>query len=288
MIKLNYKHILEVHNEYDIFLVDLWGVIIEGNATYPGVTDSINQLIQKNKKVFFVTNAPRNTNYLLGVITSWGINATPEMIISSGEVAIEMILNSEEKFGIQTPLIYHLGVKNNNLLELPSIQTTTNIHDANLVVLTLSWNEGEINLDSFDDVIQNIIKRKILTICANPDMGIMQQNVYRYCAGYVAEKIKQLGGHVTYAGKPYTEIYQKVLKQLPDVPKQRILMIGDTFYTDILGANQMGIHSALVLTGNSSKFHQAYASLEEKLLHIRLSAIEHQVMPNLVIDLQSK
>ena len=65
-------------------------------------------------------------------------------------------------------------------------------------------------------------------------------------------------------------------------------MIGDTFYTDILGASKIGIDSALVLTGNVAKFHRQYHSLEEKLEHIKIAATEEEVMPNFVIALGNK
>lgn len=89
----------------------------------------------------------------------------------------------------------------------------------------------------------------------NPDLGINQHGIYRYCSGYYAEKIKQLGGKVIYSGKPYEEIYSKVLQECPSVAKNRILMIGYTFYTDILADNWFGIDSGLVLTGNSRDYH---------------------------------
>jgi ribonucleotide monophosphatase NagD (HAD superfamily) len=62
-------------------------------------------------------------------------------------------------------------------------------------------------------------------------------------------------------------------------------MIGDTFYTDILGANQMGFDSGLVLTGNSTKFHGQYHTIEEKLEHLKIASTEQGVMPSFVIEL---
>ncbi len=286
MSNLTYKHITSIIDDYDVFLFDVWGVIVEGDYNYPGVIDNINYLINNNKKVFFITNAPRSIAYLVTLLTSWGINVTSEMIISSGELAVNMIVNSKEIFGIQNPLIYHLKQENNDLIDAIKIPTTTDINEADILLLTLHYDEKEnLNLDEFDNLLQTAIQRKIITICANPDLGIMQQGVYRYCAGYFAAKIKQFGGTVIYTGKPYPEIYQPILNQLPHILKKNILMIGDTFYTDILGANKIGIDSALVLTGNAIKFHSQYSTIAEKLMHIKIAATEQEVMPNFVIQL---
>ncbi|WP_341790216.1 TIGR01459 family HAD-type hydrolase [Rickettsia endosymbiont of Polydrusus tereticollis] len=285
MNKLDFKNISDIVNDYDVFLFDLWGVVIEGQYTYPNVVDNINKIIA-SRKVFFVSNAPRNTFFLLQMVKSWGLNATSEMIISSGEVAVDMILRSKEQFGIEKPVIYHLGYGENDIINGIQCPITDNINDANILLLTLHRDEGEnLDLDEFDDILKMSVKRGMINICANPDIGINQRGIYRYCAGYYAQKLKQFGGEVVYTGKPYGEIYNKVLNQLDNVPKNRILMIGDTFYTDILGANKLGIDSALVLTGNAEKFHSKYNDLDEKLVQLKIAALEQDVMPTFVVKL---
>ncbi|XVN43423.1 MAG: TIGR01459 family HAD-type hydrolase [Candidatus Rickettsia vulgarisii] len=292
MTRLNFKHISDILNDYDIFLFDLWGVIVEGNHNYPGVVDNVNRIIEKNKNIFFVTNAPRSAEHLLGKMTEWGVKATKEMIVSSGELTVEMIVNivnNEKALGVQNPLVYHLKTDENDLIAKAELSITNDIDKANVLLLSLYCDEGkDLDLDKYDEILKKAAEKKILTLCANPDFGIMQQGVYRYCAGYFAAKVKQFGGEVIYAGKPYPEIYNKVLNNFPNVPKNRILMIGDTFYTDILGANKIGIDSALVLTGNASKFHSQYYTIEEKLIHLKIAATEEEVMPSFVIQLGEK
>lgn len=287
MNKLEFRNIFDIINDYDVFLFDLWGVVIEGQYTYPNVVKNINKVIEQ-KKVFFVTNAPRNTFSLLQIIRSYGINANSEMIISSGEVAVELILQSKEKFNIEKPVLYHLGYKENDIIDGAQCSITENINEANILLLTIFRDEEpNLDLNEFDDLLKIAVANKIINICANPDLGINQHGTYRYCAGYYAEKIKQFGGEVVYTGKPYKEIYIKALSNLDHVNENRILMIGDTFYTDILGANKFGIHSALVLTGNAEKYHVQYSKLEEKLSAIENAAAKQNVMPNFVIQLNS-
>ena len=62
-------------------------------------------------------------------------------------------------------------------------------------------------------------------------------------------------------------------------------MVGDTFETDILGANKAGIHSALVLTGNAAPFHNMHDSIDNKLEALEQHAKEMGVMPSFVTSI---
>ncbi len=282
---LKLKNIFDVIDDYDVFLFDLWGVIIEGGHTYPGIVENINKII-KRKKVYFVTNAPRNIFSLHQTIKSWGVNVLPEMITSSGEIAVEMILESKERFGIEKPIIYHLGHLKNDIINGIQCPITDDINKANIFLMTIYRDENEnLDLNEFDELFKIVVQRKMVNICANPDLGINQHGVYRYCSGYYAEKIKQLGEKVIYSGKPYEDIYSKILKECHNTPKNRMLMIGDTFYTDILAANRLGIDSGLVLTGNSREYHSNFDNSDEKLDSLTKAAIKQSIMPSFVVSL---
>ena len=285
MNTLKLKNIFDIMDDYDVFLFDLWGVIIEGEHTYPNVVQNINKIIAQ-KKVYFVTNAPRNIFSLYHTIKSWGINVLPEMVISSGEIAVQMILGSKERFGIEKPIIYHLGDSENDIINGIQYPITDDISKANIFLMTIYRDEnGNLDLNEFSELFKIVVQRKVVNICANPDLGINQHGVYRYCSGYYAEKIRQLGGKVIYSGKPHVEIYGKIFKKYHNTPKNRMLMIGDTFYTDILAANRLGIDSALVLTGNSREYHIDFDNIDEKLSSLTKAAIKQSIMPSFVVNL---
>ena len=58
MSLLTFQRLDEAIHEYDLILFDLWGVIIEGDNTYPGVVEAINNMISRTN-IMFLTNAPR-------------------------------------------------------------------------------------------------------------------------------------------------------------------------------------------------------------------------------------
>ena len=66
--------------------------------------------------------------------------------------------------------------------------------------------------------------------------------------GLVARFYEDLGGEVEYFGKPYPLIFDFALQHI-DTPDNRIIMVGDTLETDILGGKSYGIKTALTMTG---------------------------------------
>ena len=88
-----------------------------------------------------------------------------------------------------------------------------------------------------------------------------------------------------YTGKPHAEIFNQVLNAIPEIPKSRILMIVDTLDTDIIGANNVGIHSALVMTGNAKKFHSIAQDFDEKLSLMHEVATRAEIIPTFVTAL---
>jgi ribonucleotide monophosphatase NagD (HAD superfamily) len=64
-------------------------------------------------------------------------------------------------------------------------------------------------------------------------------------AGSIAQRYAQLGGKVSFVGKPEPAIYDEALRRAAaltgrDIPKSRLLAIGDGLATDIKGAADTG------------------------------------------------
>lgn len=280
-----FKHISQALNDYDLFLFDLWGVVVENEKLYPGVVESINSILAQ-KQGLFVSNVPRPAFVMQERLIKWGLNATEEMIITSGDIARELITEEAIKLGQDKLTIYHLGSdQNDDILRKLNHTITDDYTKANVLLLTLYRDENQ-NIREFDNLLKNVAKQpNLLKICANPDISIPKGDIIRYCAGYFARIIEENGGEVVYTGKPKNVIYQHIFKRLATVPKHRILMIGDTFETDILGAQSARIDSALVLTGNTRKYHSIYESLDDKVSVLGEKAEELKIYPTFITEL---
>lgn len=286
MTELTFKQLDVAIDEYDLILFDLWGVIVEDGKTYPGVVDAINRMITKTD-IMFLTNAPRRAFKVAEDLRNWGISQiVEEMVVTSGDIAHQMIQEHRISLGGKVPTIYHLGAdRNEDILTGLDNVLTDNLATADILLLSLYRDDHE-DIHEFDQLLEQVAQnRDLLTICSNPDTTIPKHGTLRYCAGYFASIIEKFGGKVIYTGKPKSVIYDSVLQKKKGIKKSRILMVGDTLETDIMGANNAGIHSALVLSGNSVPFHNMHKSMDDKLSALVGRAKEVGVMPSFITNI---
>ncbi|MBN9543081.1 MAG: TIGR01459 family HAD-type hydrolase, partial [Alphaproteobacteria bacterium] len=229
--------------KYDLFLFDLWGVVHDGNSLYINVLNTLKELKRQNKKVHFISNAPRLNSAVKPVLERLGVN--PDLysgITSSGDTCYEMLKTKTygEKYtyiGLDKDIgmIDDLGYFRINPGYYPDF------------ILCHGY-FGDNRDDEIHNILEMGISKNLTMICVNPDLTVINMGRTLYCAGKIAEKYKDMGGNVKYFGKPYEDIYNLVCHNY-DTPKSRILAVGDSLYTDILGANNFGIDSCLVTQG---------------------------------------
>jgi len=95
---------------YDGFIVDLWGVVHNGVAPYPGVLDCLARLRDAGKPVVFLSNAPRRPPGIIAALSGMGI--TPDYytgIMSSGEAVFLALRDRTDEFTALGRRLYHLG-----------------------------------------------------------------------------------------------------------------------------------------------------------------------------------
>lgn len=230
---------------YDGFLIDLWGVVHDGDALYPGVLGALQELHAMGKKVVFISNAPRRSVNVLAVLARLGvpreyfINA-----ISSGDAAVDFLRKLETR-----PYFYLGPARDDSLLDGLPHPRAARVEDAGMIVVT-GFMEDHHTLADVANLLTTARERAIPLLCINPDLEVVKISGQRIlCAGVIAEEYEEMGGETAYFGKPYPEIYQHALDLMPGIPKHKLLAIGDSLTTDIAGAEIMGISSVLVTGG---------------------------------------
>src|SRR5438445_11310923 len=82
---------------YDGFILDLWGVVHDGTAPFPGVLDCMEKLIGAGKRLVLLSNAPRRADDVKRRIAVIG---APEAIyrgeLSSGERARQCLCRRDD------------------------------------------------------------------------------------------------------------------------------------------------------------------------------------------------
>ena len=52
----------EIADRYDGYILDLWGVLHDGHAPFPGVIDCLTRLKASGKHLVILSNAPRRAH----------------------------------------------------------------------------------------------------------------------------------------------------------------------------------------------------------------------------------
>jgi HAD superfamily hydrolase (TIGR01459 family) len=181
--------------------------------------------------------------------TDIGLTSKTQNFTSGDAVEMDLMKRFEGK------KVYHLGAdRNKHICKGLPITIVDNLKDADLVLLTQFIEENE-SVDQFDPLLEEIVRRKLTIICANPEKLVPYAKGKRYCAGTFAERLEKLGGRVEYYGKATPRMYELMSEKYGFVEenKKGILLIGDSLETDIKGASEYGVDSLLVLTGEAGK-----------------------------------
>ncbi|MDR3179641.1 MAG: HAD hydrolase-like protein [Holosporaceae bacterium] len=128
---------------------------------------------------------------------------------------------------------------------------------------------GRKGFAEFAHALEACVSKNKVLVVANPDIfaygsiNDSSKKVPIITQGCIGKYYEKLGGKVVYFGKPYPGIFEYA-KQFTN-PHDRIAMIGDTPWTDIVGANNCNIDSILVMTGITDNFcHQMDHALSDK------------------------
>ena len=232
------EHLSKIYNEYDAFLIDLWGVMHNGIKLYSSALEVIQKLDENKKKIIFLSNAPRPNNKVKEFLKKLNMEEKfLKNIFTSGEAARNSL--REEKFGKK---FFHLGPPRAHSLFFEFKKNKTTLENCDFILCTGLLDEEGVNLKFYENLLKDFKNKKF--VCTNPDLTVHKGLEEEYCAGKIAQIFEDIGGSVIYFGKPYKEVYLSCLDM-----SQKTLVIGDNLKTDIKGANNMKLDSVFITSG---------------------------------------
>ena len=236
---------------YDGFIMDLWGVVHDGTAPFPGVLDCMEKLIATGKRLVLLSNAPRRSEDVKRRIAALGVpEALYHGVMSSGEEAWQYLCRRDDAFysGLGRKCL-HIGsdrdMEIRDGLALAFVETPG---EADFILNTgpAGW---EDTIEDYAPVLNAARDRDLPMVCANPDLVVIHGGRPALCAGALAEHYEAIGGRVRWHGKPHPSVYDSCLELLGIADRRRLLAIGDSLRTDIAGAANAGIDSLLIAGG---------------------------------------
>ncbi len=246
-------------------ILDMDGVLWRGEQVLPGVAEFFAFLVRHQIPFLLATNNSTHTvaSYVER-LQAVGVPARPEHVITSAVATADYI---RQHYPPQTPL-YIIGQEGIRQA-MAEHGFREDAENARLVVVGMDFH-----------VTYAKLKTATLRIRAGADFigtngdrtfpipeGLAPGNGSILAALEAATDVKPL-----IVGKPQKPMFEIALARLNTAP-EHTLMIGDRLETDIQGAQNVGIRTALVLTGITTPEHARSARIQADAVYASLAAL---------------
>jgi 4-nitrophenyl phosphatase len=243
----------------ELFIIDLDGVVYEGNISIVNAVDSISKLCSNGKKIaYFTNNATLTPESYRNKLARMGIIAEASQIYTSAMVCARS-LRGIHKEGKTVFVVGEDGLFNalagadfsilNDNHECDEIIKNKTIK-ADLVVVGLDRSITYKKLAA----ASLLISRRAKFYASNTDATLPDPSGFLPGAGSIVAFLTTASGSKPdkIFGKPYPEGIYQILKAFSCSPC-RAVMVGDRLDTDILCGKNAKINTAIVLTGVTQK-----------------------------------
>ncbi len=256
--------LIDISENYRGILFDAYGVFWGGNAfgELPGAKEVMEKLVAEGKCVGILSNATQLSDKEIEKVKRHGIQKGKHFhfYITSGEICRSLFLHEELPFPTPRKTFFLFGGAHPRFSSHEAIfresrfREVDKLDEADFIYISVPHKDGEDQTDPelFREAVEKIAEWRLPMVCPNPDQfaheGSPPQAVVRQ--GTIASLYEKMGGEVFYIGKPHKKVYQKALEQFVEFgvcQPSEVLMVGDTPETDIRGAKQLGMRTALVV-----------------------------------------
>lgn len=238
---------------------DMDGVIWRGDVALPGVPAMFDFLGERDVPYVFATNnASKSPDMYVEKLGGFGVATERRQIITSAVATSRYLRQRYPEF----KTVFVVGTQ--ALIEAMTEQGFAHMEDqtADLVVAghdpTLTY--AKLRTASYH------IQGGALFVGTNPDKTFPEPEGYAPGAGSVLAALETATGQTPLIiGKPHPPMFEAAL-QLLGTSASNTLMIGDRLETDIVGANQMDMLTALVLSGISKRADIGSSDIEPTMI----------------------
>ncbi|MGD8256254.1 MAG: HAD-IA family hydrolase [Desulfobacterales bacterium] len=247
----------ELIKRYSVLLLDAYGVLVHSSGGLEGAGELITKLNQKGTSYFILTNdaskLPLTTSKLF---QKYGLEIDPNRIITSGT----LLKNYFDTHGLRGARCVVLGPSDSvQYVQDAGGEIVSPKNEFDVVVI--GDEDGFAFLETVDTVLSGLFhkldrRERFHLVLPNPDLIYPKaDNGYGITSGSIALMLEaalqlRFPGHSNVyferLGKPHAAIFNEAIRRSGT---RDMVMIGDQVETDIRGANDIGLDSALVMSG---------------------------------------
>jgi len=228
---------------FDGVIFDVDGVLEYQKRVYPGAVELIDKLRSNGTSVRILTNSTLKSRHTAASkLRAKGFAIQDEQVITASYATAQYL----KQKSIRSCWVMLKGEGLEEFRDLPQ-------DDENPEYLVLGDLRDEFNFQNMNRAAK-ILSGGAKLIVMIPEMidsslGQMELTVGAY--GRMLEVALNIEG--VYIGKPSRYIFEATLESMDLQARDRVLMVGDKTSTDILGAKNAGVRSALIRTGEFSQ-----------------------------------
>ena len=240
--------LLALVDRYDAFILDGYGVINVGPEPIPGIAETVGALRAAGREVMVLTNgAGRPSRHTARRYAGWGLDIPQRLVVSSRD-ALEASLAAQPRPGLWGVM----ALPDSELETLP-VETALLEDDEEIYRCAAGFifiRSGGWSIARHMRLAQALRESPRPVLVANPDISAPYPGA-RYSAepGYWALRIEaETGVRCEPYGKPFGPAFELALSRLggAGARRERVAMVGDGLYTDIVGGLVAGLGTVLV------------------------------------------
>jgi HAD superfamily hydrolase (TIGR01459 family) len=170
-------------------------------------------------------------------------------IVASGAIALRHI----EAKGYRR--LYCIGPQDRDAATFSRLTAErVGLESADAILCTGLNDDRNETAESYRPVLEQARRRHLPFVCANPDLVVDVGGTQYLCAGAIADLYERMDGEVFWAGKPHANAYDAATEAAgrirgAAVSRDRIIAVGDSIRTDLMGAQAAGIAAIFVASG---------------------------------------
>ena len=258
-----YARMEDLLDRYDAFCFDGYGTLYNrGSFVYDGAQDWYTMLRVAGKQMRLITNAASDVDSVLAAdAAKRGFAFSEAETISSGSLLKDLCIELRSR-GLALREVYYIGRETGKHV-LESCGITAVAMDAEPVEPIVAISSAKDTPETYAMAAKILQRPGAILLVLNSDAwapkipGGDGVTVREPVSGALSERLRRdsmceangmAGCETFYLGKPFPAIWNKV--KLTLAPDARVLMVGDTLGTDVLGARVAGFDSALVVGRN--------------------------------------
>ena len=233
--------LLEIADAADVFVFDAYGVLNVGDGAIAGAAARIAELRALGKRVFVLSNSASHSKaQMVARFAGLGFDFTAGEIICSRDAALDHVAGMEDvrRWGVIAPVHFKPSEVPFKVVVLGDDPADYDAVDGVLFLGAAFWTAARQAM-----LVASLQAVPRPVVIANPDLVAPRETGLSLDPGFYGHAIAdETGVMPAFLGKPFAPVFQRV----PVKATARVVMVGDTLHTDILGGAAQGWKTVLV------------------------------------------